>query len=90
MNYVETIGNIQLFGNEVNGNYYVGDPLPEQPANNFTITTTPWTYGCWHVTKSAREQVQEEILTKMAEAIEGDDLKKARKLVKLAKALKEL
>ena len=52
------------------------------------ITTYPWTYT--YPTKSAREQVQDEILMKMAQAIEGDDLEKARELVKLAKALKEL
>ena len=51
------------------------------------IESTPWyTYPI----KSAREQVQDEILTKMAEAIESDDLKKAKELVKLAQALKEL
>lgn len=40
--------------------------------------------------KSSREKVQDEILTKMAEAIEKNDLMKARQLVDLAKALKEL
>ena len=53
-----------------------------------TITSCSWPYA--YPTKSAREQVQDEILTKMAAAIESDDLKKAKELVKLAKALKEL
>lgn len=81
---------------EVGGSsvFYVGDPLPEQPENSFQIQTTsnwPWC-GCYHYvpTKSAREQVQDEILTKMAEAVERNDLKEAKKLVELAKALKEL
>jgi len=51
------------------------------------VELTPW-YS--YPTKSAREQVQDEILAKMAAAIEIDDLKKAKELVKLAKALKEL
>lgn len=42
------------------------------------------------VPAQACNYVQDEILTKMAEAIEDNDLKKARELVKLAKALKEL
>ena len=83
---VETIGDVQTYG----GGYYVGDPIPEQPANQFSISTAYPYCSCWHVTKSAREQVQDEILTKMAEAIEADDMKKAKKLVELAKALKEL
>lgn len=71
-------------------NYYVGDPQPESPVGNYTMTTTyPW-HVCYYGQKSAREQVQDEILTKMADAIENDDLKKAKELIKLAKALKEL
>lgn len=62
----------------------------EQPQIDMStiVQTYPWTYT--YPTKSAREQVQDEILTKIAQAIEGDDLEKARELVKLAKALKEL
>ena len=68
--------------NVVHSNYYVGDPMPN--ANYFN--TSNWTVSY----PSAREQVQEEILTKVAEAIESDDLKKAKELLELAKALKEL
>jgi hypothetical protein len=81
--------------NEIIGideNYYIGDPLPDQPAVNYLQTSldvNSWSYCCCRL-KSPREKVQEEILTKMADAIESDDLKKARELVKLAKALKEL
>ncbi len=54
--------------------------------NNFTIQ--PWVQ--YTMGKTAREQVQDEILIKMAQAIEIDDLKKAKELAKLAKAIKEL
>lgn len=50
---------------------------------------TIWTYG-YNCYKSAREQVQDEILTKVAQAVEEDDLKKAKQLLALAKQLKEL
>ena len=40
--------------------------------------------------KTPREQVCDEIMMKMVEAIESDDLKQAKKLAKLAKAIKEL
>ena len=74
------VSNVQTYGDVS----YVGD----QPVNSIIVTNTnPWYYT---PIKSAREQVQDEILTKMAEAIERDDLKKAKELVKLAKALKEL
>ena len=66
--------------------YGVIDNCTPEPTIGY-MQTTPWYV---YPTKSAREQVQDEILTKMAEAIEGDDLKKAKELVKLAKALKEL
>lgn len=47
--------------------------------------------GYWHYSgKSAREKVQDEILGKIADALEANDLKKARELAKLAKAIKEL
>jgi hypothetical protein len=52
--------------------------------------------GCYcshyHVApvKSAREQVIEEIMTKMADAVSKDDFKQAKKLAQLAKAVKEL
>jgi hypothetical protein len=52
------------------------------------VQTYPWPYT--YPTKSAREQVQDEILMKIAVAIESDDLEKAKELVKLAKAIKEL
>ncbi len=68
---VQTIGEVTSYGIDLGSN------CTPQINNNIC-----WTYSC---SKSAREQVQEEILTKMAEAIEGDDLKKARELVKLAK-----
>lgn len=47
---------------------------------------------CYHVSpvKSAREQVIDEILTKMAEAVSKDDFKQAKKFAQLAKAIKEL
>jgi hypothetical protein len=51
--------------------------------------TTPWTFT-YPEAKSAREQVQEEILSKVAQAIGSDDLAKAKELLALAKALKEL
>lgn len=51
-----------------------------------TVTSWQWYYPA----KSAREQVQDEILTKVAAAIQADDLKKAKQLLELAKALKEL
>jgi hypothetical protein len=49
----------------------------------------PWTVSYYNV-KSAREQVQDEILNKMSEAVEADDLKKVKELIKLAKQIKEL
>ncbi len=55
--------------------------------------TFPWTVTtacCTCAVKSAREQVQDQILLKMVEAIDANDLKKAKELAKLAKALKEL
>jgi hypothetical protein len=56
---------------------------------------THWCSCCcshYHLTptKSAREQVIEEIMTKMAEAVSKDDFKQAKKLAQLAKAVKEL
>ncbi len=75
---------VESFGEQYS--YGVVDNCIPEPSINY-MQTTPWYV---YPTKSAREQVQDEILTKMAEAIEGDDLKKARELVKLAKALKEL
>jgi hypothetical protein len=66
--------------------YGIGDCTPESQMNY--VQTYPWTWTC--PVKSAREQVQDEILIKMATAIEANDLKQAKKLVELAKALKEL
>lgn len=63
-------------------NYGYVDGLPEGYNSNWLYYTIPQ--------KSAREQVQDEILVKMAKAIEADDLKKAKQLVALAKTLKEL
>jgi excinuclease UvrABC nuclease subunit len=40
--------------------------------------------------KTAKEQVQDEILIKMARAIENNNLEQAKKLIELAKAIKEL
>lgn len=68
---------------EVSSYGIIGD---QPPVVNY-MQTTPWYV---YPTKSAREQVQDEILTKMATAIEANDLKQAKKLVELAKALKEL
>jgi len=53
---------------------------------------TSWCSCCFHShpVKSAREQVIDEILTKMAEAVSKDDFKQAKKLAQLAKAVKEL
>jgi hypothetical protein len=48
----------------------------------------PW-YTFWP-NKSAREQVQDEILSKIALAVESDDFEKAKELLALAKQLKEL
>ena len=79
---VETIGNVQTYG-------YVGDPLPDQPVAHYINTIPNWTIS-YPYGPSAREQVQDEILTKVAEAIESDDLKKAKELLALAKTLKEL
>lgn len=52
----------------------------------------PCTCSCYHLypTKSAREQVIDEILTKMADAVSKDDFKQAKKFAQLAKAVKEL
>lgn len=67
---------------------YIGDPLP----NIQYVQHTNWCSCCYHVypTKSAREQVIDEILTKMADAVSKDDFKQAKKLAQLAKAVKEL
>ena len=65
------------------GGFTIDDALGA--VNNQTFWT--WPHYC---TKSAREQVQDEILAKMADAIERNDLKKAKELAKLAKAIKEL
>lgn len=54
------------------------------------VQSYPWTWNYTYPTKTAREQVQEEILTKMSEAIKSEDLKRAKELVALAKAIKEL
>lgn len=55
------------------------------------VTTWPNTWTYYSVPcKSAREQVQDEILMKVAEAVKNEDLKRANELLKLAKALKEL
>ena len=56
-----------------------------QPAVNYM--QTDWNFA---QLKSAREQVQDEILTKVAAAIKGDDINKAKELLALAKQLKEL
>jgi len=74
-----------------NNSYVYTEPwpwvCPKPRVEPFTITTSTI---CACGGKSAREKVQEEILNKMAEAVENDDLKKARELAKLAKALKEM
>jgi hypothetical protein len=64
---------------------YIGDLVPNQPWQPLTNTT-------WVITpsKSAREQVQEEILLKVKAAVEAEDLEKARELLELASKLKEL
>jgi hypothetical protein len=56
---------------------------------------THWCSCCcshYHLTptKSAREQVIEEIMTKMADAVSKDNFKKAKQLAQLAKQVKEL
>lgn len=56
---------------------------------------THWCGCCcshYHLTptKSAREQVIEEIMAKMADAVSKDDLKTAKQLAQLAKQVKEL
>ncbi len=65
---------------------YVGDPIPTIGYFHTNCCS------CYHVypTKSAREQVIDEILTKMAEAVSKDDFKTAKTLAQLAKAVKEL
>lgn len=55
-----------------------------------STTATTWTYACGCCNKSAREQVQDEILAKIAQAIATNNLKKAKELLELAKKLKEL
>jgi hypothetical protein len=75
---------------ESNGSVFpdqYGSVFPDQSCHY--VQSMPWTYVPYP-TKSAREQVQDEILIKLAEAIEGNDLKKARQLIELAKTLKEL
>ena len=58
-----------------------------------SVSNVAWnisTACCTCAIKSAREQVQDQILLKMVVAIEADDFKKAKELAKLAKGLKEL
>jgi hypothetical protein len=84
--------------------YYIGDPLinPDSPNLLGTIKTQSypwpqpvndirWTYHiCSCGQRSAREQVQDEILVKLKAAVEAEDLEKARELLELASKLKEL
>jgi len=67
---------------------YIGDPLP----NIQYVYHINWCSCCHYVgtVKSAREQVIDEILTKMADAVSKDDFKKAKQLAQLAKQVKEL
>lgn len=73
--------------------HYVGDPIyvPNDNGITFPKITQPFggtaTYG---YIKSAREQVQDEILQKMGLAIKNNDMDKALDLVELAERLKEL
>lgn len=46
----------------------------------------PWTY---YSTKSAREQVQDEILIKIQKALADNDLPRARELAELGKQITE-
>ena len=62
----------------VDDSTFVPLPITQQITNAYWSNKTP------------REQVCDEIMLKMAEAIESDDLKQAKKLAKLAKAIKEL
>ena len=94
MNELPLIDAEGIHGTPVNGVFTVGEVQSYGTVDNCILEptigymqTTPWYV---YPTKSPREQVQDEILTKMAAAIEKEDLKKARELVKLAKALKEL
>lgn len=67
---------------------YIGDPIPTPQY----VFHTNWCSCCYRVgtVKSAREQVIDEILTKMADAVSKDDFKTAKVLAQLAKAVKEL
>lgn len=62
---------------------------PQSRIGYVNVQNTNWPWYCCHM-KSAREQVQDEILVKMTEAIQANDFKRAEELVKLAKAIKEL
>lgn len=89
---VETVGEITNYGVAdsvaVGSIPYIGDPISTVQYHYHTN----WCSCCYHVcsTKSAREQVIDEILTKMADAVSKDDFKQAKKLAQLAKAVKEL
>lgn len=102
MNYSEIalngnwqVGDVKTYGEVTN--YGVADSVAIGTDSVPTIGyfQTNWCGCCcshYHLSpiKSAREQVIEEIMTKMADAVSKDDLKTAKQLAQLAKQVKEL
>lgn len=71
-----------------NNNKFVINDGPQTNLLPFALSS--WVVCNCNKVKSAREQVQDEILSKMAVAIQKEDLVLAKKLMALAVSLKEL
>lgn len=91
---IDSASNTQDYG-EVTS-YGIGDStgiVNTMPTIGYLQTNVcGWCCSHYHIApvKSAREQVIEEIMTKMADAVSKEDFKQAKTLAQLAKAVKEL